>query len=244
MWGGWSRAGWGLLWVCCSIAVRAQAPRVQAFPEGAPYPFVVATQHDSLLEGGAPILLFLHGRSLSGTQLELVQRYGVIDAMKRGSRVPALVVAPQLKKGESWDPQRVAGLLDWVENRYKTDPDRVYVVGMSLGGYGTMDVAGAYPERFAAAIAICGGGQLKYACGLAQTRLWIQHGTRDVHVPHSESEKMYEAIKACNPEAQCELTLFPQYDHGKIAREFYNPQLYEWLWKHNRESKVVIGEME
>ncbi|MEY5044477.1 MAG: hypothetical protein RJA19_1704 [Bacteroidota bacterium] len=244
MWGGWSRAGWGLLWVCCSVAVWAQAPRVQAFPEGAPYPFVVATQHDSLLEGGAPILLFLHGRSLSGTQLELVQRYGVIDAMKRGSRVPALVVAPQLKKGESWDPQRVAGLLDWVENRYKTDPDRVYVVGMSLGGYGTMDVAGAYPERFAAAIAICGGGQLKYACGLAQTRLWIQHGTRDVHVPHSESEKMYEAIKACNPEAQCELTLFPQYDHGKIAREFYNPQLYEWLWKHNRESKVVIGEME
>ena len=230
--------------MACTAWVWSQSPRIQAFPEGAPYPFVVATQHESLLEGGAPVLLFLHGRSLSGTQLELVQRYGVIDAMKRGNQVPALVVAPQLKKGESWDPTRIAGLLDWVESRYKTDADRVYVVGMSLGGYGTMDVAGAYPERFAGAIAICGGGQMKYACGLGQTRLWIQHGTRDVHVPHSESEKMYEAIKACNPEANCELTLFPQYDHGKIAREFYNPALYEWLWKHTREGEAIQEELD
>ncbi len=235
----------GVLWLLgCGSGIWAQAPRIKAFPEGAPYPFVVAAQHDSLLEGGAPLLLFLHGRSLSGTDLALVQRYGVIDAMKRGNQVPALVVAPQLRKGESWEPERVAGVLDWVEEHYRTDPNRVYVVGMSLGGYGTMDVAGVYPERFAAAIAICGGGQLKHACGLAQTKLWIQHGTRDVHVPHSESQKMYDAIKACDADASCELTLFPQYDHGKIAREFYNPALYAWLWKHVRESEGIEEEKE
>jgi predicted peptidase len=109
----------------CGSVLWAQAPRIKAFPEGAPYPFVVATQHDSLLEGGAPLLLFLHGRSLSGTDLALVQRYGVIDAMKRGTQVPALVVAPQLRKGESWEPARVAGVLDWVEERYRTDRSRV-----------------------------------------------------------------------------------------------------------------------
>ncbi len=179
-----------------------------------------------------PILVFLHGRSLSGTNLERVKRYGVLYAMNRGVEVPGIVVAPQSQGG--WDPDAVMEVVDYVLNNYNADPSRVYICGMSMGGYGTMDVVGKYPDRVTAAVAICGGGNTSYAENLSKVPLWIKHGNRDKAVPASESKKIYSAIKKANPNADATLTIIPGGTHGSVERLFHQEDIYNWMFSYRK----------
>lgn len=181
-----------------------------------------------------PVIIFLHGRSLSGHDLARVKRYGVLRAIERGKDLEAIVVAPQTSNG--WDPDKVMEVLDKVEQEYPVDKERVYVCGMSMGGYGTMDVAGKYPDRIAAAVAICGGGTLSYACNLTQVPLWIQHGSADRAVPASESKKIYNAIKKCDKDADATLTIIPGGTHGSVERLFHGEKIYDFMFRHVKES--------
>lgn len=193
-----------------------------------------------------PVMIFLHGRSLTGSNMEKVRRYGVIDALEKGRKVDAIVVAPQCPAGTSWTPVKVKRLLDWVQQNYKTDTSRVYVVGMSLGGYGTMDFAGTYPDIVAAAAALCGGGTPSLACNLASVPLWIMHGTADRHVPIAASQKMVTAITACGDSSRLRFTPLKGLNHGDLARVFYTQHLYEWLLLHslNDSARVVDRSIE
>ncbi len=181
-----------------------------------------------------PVIVFLHGRSLSGHDLNRVKRYGVLRAIERGKDLEAIIVAPQTSNG--WDPDKVIDVLDAVLKDYPADENRVYVCGMSMGGYGTMDVAGKYPDRFAAAVAICGGGTVSYACNLTQVPLWIQHGSADRAVPASESKKIYNAIKKCNKNADATLTIIPGGTHGSGERLFHGEKIYDFMFKHSKGS--------
>ena len=100
-----------------------------------------------------PVIIFLHGASLCGNNLQRVRRYGLLHAIEKGRYYPCMVVAPQ-NPGGSWSPRKIAKILDWVEDNYDIDTTRVYAIGMSLGGYGVLDLAGTYPERIAAAMAL------------------------------------------------------------------------------------------
>lgn len=183
-----------------------------------------------------PVILFLHGRSLSGNNLNRVKQYGIIDdIVHRGRTVDAYVVAPQVPSGQSWSPDKLKVLLDYVHSNYPTDKCRVYVVGMSLGGYGTMDFVGSYPEEVTAAMALCGGGNVKMAESLAKVPLWIMHGKRDAAVPHSESEKVYNAIQNCCETNLTRFSSFPNYGHGEFARVFYAKQMYDWLYQFEKD---------
>ncbi|MCI0921950.1 carboxylesterase family protein [Sphingobacterium rhinopitheci] len=197
------------------------------------YNFLVKLPSDYSESGDKqPIVIFLHGKSLSGKNLERVKRYGVLYAAKRGKEIPGIVVAPQTNNG--WNPDNVMEVLDYVLQEYNGDPSRVYICGMSMGAYGTMDVAGKYPERISAAVAICGGGSLSYACNLTKVPLWIQHGNMDRAVPASESKKIYNAIKSCNPDADATLTIIPGGTHGSVERLFHQDEIYEWMFSHKR----------
>ena len=180
-----------------------------------------------------PILVFLHGRSLSGNDLAKVKRYGVLRAMERGKDLQAIVVAPQTSNG--WNADRVVAMVDEVLEGQGGDHDRVYVCGMSMGGYGTMDVAGAYPDRIAAAVAICGGGTVALACNLAKVPLWIHHGNNDRIVPMAESKKIYTAIKQCDPHADATLTIIPGGTHGSVERLFHQDEIYDWMFQYTLE---------
>ncbi len=180
-----------------------------------------------------PVIVFLHGKSLSGHDLNRVKRYGVLRAIERGKELNAIVVAPQTSNG--WDPDKVVAILDSVLKDYPVDKNRVYICGMSMGGYGTMDVAGKYPDRFAAAVAICGGGTESYACNLTQVPLWIQHGSADRAVPASESKKIYNAIKRCNKDADATLTIIPGGTHGSVENLFHGEKIYDFMFKHSKE---------
>ena len=183
-----------------------------------------------------PVILFLHGRSLSGNNLNKVKQYGIIDdIVHRGRDVDAYVIAPQVPFGQSWSPPKLKTILDYVHANYPTDKCRVYVVGMSLGGYGTMDFVGTYPEEVSAAMALCGGGNVKMAESLAKVPLWIMHGKKDAAVPHSESEKVYNAIQNCCENNLTRFSSFPNYGHGEFARVFYAKQMYDWLYQFEKD---------
>lgn len=198
------------------------------------YPFWLYLPEDTVLKSKPPVLIFLHGRSLSGTDLELVKRYGVITEITRGRKIPAIVFAPQVRPGSAWDPDKVLSVLNWVQNNYDTDSNRVYVVGMSLGGYGTLHFAGKYPDRVTAAVALCGGGNPSDGCRLATLPLWIQHGKLDNAVPISESEKMVAAIKACNGGKFLEYKVYDSWGHSQLARVMQEDAMYDWLFKQRK----------
>jgi len=177
-----------------------------------------------------PLVIFLHGRSLCGRDLNRVKRYGVLNAIERGKIVPAFVLAPQ-NPGGAWNPEKINGLLEWMKAQYPIDTTRVYVLGMSLGGYGTMDFAGTYPHKVAAAMALCGGSTLTDLSGLGQLPLWIMHGTADRAVPLSCSTKVADALKGHDSLLRC--WWVQGASHGILARLFYLQKTYDWLFAHS-----------
>ena len=168
------------------------------------------------IEQRKPMVVFLHGKSLSGKNLNRVKRYGPINALEMGMHIDAYVIAPQTSNG--WTPQRVMRLVDWAVEHYAVDTNRVYLIGMSMGGYGTLDVAGTYPDRFAAAMALCGGSTLKELCGLNRMPLWILHGTADRAVGIGASQRVVDAMEACDSAARLIWTPLKGANHGRLAR--------------------------
>lgn len=184
---------------------------------------------------GKPLIVFLHGASLCGRNMERVKRYGTIDAISKGRSLDAYVIAPQ-NPGGAWSPRKVIGLVDYMIKNNNIDTTRIYVMGMSLGGYGTLDVAAAYPDRFAAAIGICGGATGDNLAGLAKMPLWIIHGTADRAVTVQQSDRVVKAVEAARQPGDTVQRLV--YDrvkgmnHGRPARLLYSSEVYDWLLGH------------
>lgn len=179
-----------------------------------------------------PVIIFLHGASLCGNNLQRVRRYGLLHAIEKGRYYPAMVIAPQ-NPGGSWKPEKIARILDWVEAHHDVDTTRVYVIGMSLGGYGTLDFTGTYPERVAAAMALCGGSTLKDYSGLGQVPLWIIHGTADRAVSIAESKKVVKGMQEAGCDGLLRYDWLPGASHGDPARILYLKQTYDWLFAHS-----------
>ncbi|MGI6223600.1 MAG: alpha/beta hydrolase-fold protein [Prevotella sp.] len=197
------------------------------------YNFWVYTPGD-YEEGGhpLPLVIFLHGASLCGHNLNRVRRYGVLDAIERGKIIPALVLAPQ-NPGGSWKPQKINALLEWMKDNYEVDSTRVYVIGMSLGGYGTLDFVGTYPEKVAAAMAFCGGCTLSNLDGLGKLPLWIIHGTADRAVGLKESKRIVEYLQTHHEDSLLRYDWIQGGSHGLLARLFYLQKSYDWLFTHS-----------
>jgi len=218
------------------LVIRVNAQEIQAIRGETTYPFLLKNSGpDSSNMEKQPLFVFLHGRSLSGTNLDRVKRYGILYAINKGQEVPGIIVAPQSKGG--WDADKVMEIVDYVIGHYNADPDRIYVCGMSMGGYGTMDVAGKYPERVAAAVAICGGGSRQYASNLTQVPIWLHHGTADRAVPISESKKIMRAIKKEDPDANVSLNVIKGGTHGSVERLFHDDAIYNWMLKFRKRHK-------
>jgi LysM repeat protein len=183
-----------------------------------------------------PLVIFLHGRSLCGRNLANVRRYGCIDAIERGRKIDAVIVAPQTQN--TWKPDKVHEVYHWVKTHCAIDTTRVYVLGMSLGGYGTINYTASYPETVAAAMALCGGASIKGLCGLNEVPLWIVHGTADRDVPLYCSQKVVDEMVQCGDTS---LLLFDKLRgeaHSKLARIFYLEQTYDWLFSHSLSDSV------
>lgn len=196
------------------------------------------------LNQGKPLIIFLHGKSLSGSDLQLVRKYGTIPALEMGLRLDAYVIAPQTSNG--WNSKKVWQIAEWAINKYPIDTNRIYVLGMSMGGYGTLNLAAAYPDKIAAAIALCGGATAKELCGLNKLPLWIIHGTADTQVPIRCSDRVVTAMTECGDTTRLRYDRLEGQNHSILARVFYMYEAYDWLFSHrlNDSARVVNREYE
>ncbi|MBR4918912.1 MAG: LysM peptidoglycan-binding domain-containing protein [Bacteroidales bacterium] len=224
------------LWLSAQSEYKFSAHR-NVVPNGYNFWLSVPDTYDTLQEK-IPLILFLHGHSLSGTDLNRVRRYGCLDAISMGRDINAIIVAPQ-DPGGPWNALKLNNILDWVQERFVFDTNRVYVIGMSMGGYGTFQYVGTYPDRVAAAMAFCGGSNLRDHCGLNKVPLWIIHGTADRAVGVGESQKVVNAMKACGETDLLRFDKFPGINHSQLAKMFYIPETYEWLLSHNKADRQL-----
>jgi predicted peptidase len=133
------------------------------------------------------------------------------------------------------------GLLDEVTSKYAVDKTRVYLTGLSMGGYGTWNLGLAYPERFAAIAPICGGGEViavllaqgERGAALKSLGVWAFHGAKDPVVPVEESERMISLLKRVGVK-DLELTVYPDAEHDSWTQTYDNQELYDWFLRHQR----------
>lgn len=178
-----------------------------------------------------PLIIYLHGQSCCGTNLNKVRRYGTIDAVERGYMLDAYVIAPQNRKGR-WDPAKVWDIVTSIEQNCAVDTNRIYVLGMSLGGFGTINTAAAYSGKIAAAMALCGGGNNPDYASLDQMPLWVLHGTADRAIPWRDSQEVVDGVNSVGG-SRLRFTKLPGLNHSILARCFYMRQTYDWLFSHS-----------
>jgi predicted peptidase len=179
-----------------------------------------------------PLLLFLHGKGERGDDLELVKKHGPPKLIAEGRDFPFIVVCPQCPADQWWESIELVALLDEITRTHKVDEDRVYVTGLSMGGFGTWRLAAYAPQRFAAIAPICGGGEIYWAEELAPLPVWAFHGARDPVVPVARSQAMVDELKEAGGDPI--LTIYPEADHDSWTETYNNPELYEWLLKQRR----------
>jgi predicted peptidase len=178
-----------------------------------------------------PLVLFLHGAGESGNELAKVKVHGPPKLVEAGKSFPFIVVSPQ-SPGRGWRPEALNALLDEVCEKYRVDPDRIYVTGLSMGGFGTWSLAASRPGRFAALAPICGGGNPRDASALKDIPVWVFHGAKDNVVPLSRSEEMVKALKDAG--ADVKFTVYDDAGHDSWTETYNNPGLYEWLLSKKR----------
>lgn len=179
-----------------------------------------------------PLVLFLHGSGESGTDIEKVKVHGPAKLIESGKKFPFIVVSPQAEPGRGWQSELLVNMLADLKQKYRVDPDRVYLTGLSMGGYGTWNTAEKYPELFAAIAPICGGGDTAIAWRLSHTPIWCFHGAKDNVVPLSQSQAMVNAARPYSPSIK--FTIYPEAGHDSWVEAYNNDSLYQWLLSHKR----------
>lgn len=185
-----------------------------------------------------PMILFLHGAGERGNDLNLVKKHGPPKIVENKKDFPFIVVSPQCPQDRWWtgEVEVLINLLDDIVSRYNVDTERIYLTGLSMGGYGTWTLAAAYPERFAAIAPICGGGERYMADKFKELPVWAFHGAKDNVVPPVKSEEMVSAINARGGNAK--LTVYPDAAHDSWTATYDNPELYDWFLKHRKNKKT------
>ncbi len=179
-----------------------------------------------------PLLLFLHGAGERGENLDLVKAHGPPKMIAAGKEFPFLVVSPQCRQDRWWQAFELAALLDEIEEKYHVDPDRIYVTGLSMGGFGTWSLAAYQPHRLAAILPVCGGGNPHLAKLFKSVPAWVFHGAKDSVVPIGQSQVMVDALKKA--EGTVKFTIYPEANHDAWSETYANPEVYQWLLQQKR----------
>lgn len=184
-------------------------------------------------EQGFPLILFLHGSGERGDSIELVKKWGPPKiAAEKG--LPFIVLSPQCPETEWWTSMLfpLHQLLDEIIANYAVDTSRIYLTGLSMGGFGTFSMSQVYADYFAAIAPVCGGGtpgMVKFSKNLPT---WIFHGEVDEVVPVANSQMMYDALKEAG--AEVKLTIFPGVNHDSWIPAYNDSGLFDWFLEHQK----------
>jgi predicted peptidase len=182
-----------------------------------------------------PLLVFLHGAGERGDDLNLLKKHGPPKLIAAGKKFEAIVVSPQVPEGEFWNPHGVKALVDKMKKEHRVDGARVYITGISMGGFGTFDTIAAYPEVFAAAVPICGGAGVNVVkfTPLKEMPIWIFHGDKDTAVPVEFSQMAMRAFER-NKAPNVKLTIYPGVPHDSWTQTYDNAEVWKWLFEQKR----------
>lgn len=185
-----------------------------------------------------PLILFLHGAGERGTNIWMVAKHGPPKIDTTTTNFPFIVVSPQCPDGKIWSNDLLLALLDEIESKYPVDTHRVYLTGLSMGGFGTWSLGLSHPEKFAAIAPICGGGEfitplLADKSQLATLPIWAFHGAKDPVVPLQESQRMVDHMKQIGVK-EVKFTVYPDAMHDCWTQTYSNPELFDWFLEHSR----------
>lgn len=186
-----------------------------------------------------PLLLFLHGMGERGNDLSMLNNNGIPKLISEGRKFPFITVMPQCPETSFWteESKSLKMLIDDLIENYNVDKNRIYITGLSMGGYGTYEMLSRYPDLFAAAIPICGGiGSMYTRMNLLQLKdipLWIFHGKIDDVVPVKESEDIYKALTSIGAK-DLHITIYPDLNHDSWTRTYANHEVYNFLLKYSK----------
>ena len=181
-----------------------------------------------------PMIVFLHGSGERGDDLDMLKNKGPLGYIHKdkGHPFPFILVTPLCPNGEWWNPDKVALLIDKIEAKYRVDPKRIYVTGLSMGGYGSFEFAATYPQRVAAIASLSGGENPAIAERLKTVPTWIFHGSDDPVVRTQYSVDIADKMKAVGA-TEVKLTIYPGVGHEKWDMTYDNPELYAWFLQHS-----------
>jgi predicted esterase len=183
-----------------------------------------------------PLVVFLHGSGERGYDLSLVRRTGLPEQVEQGRNLDFVLVSPQCPAQSGWIAKDVIELIEHISRSLSIDRERVYLTGHSMGGFGTWEIAGADPGRFAAIAPLCGGDDIGQATRLAGMPIWAFHGDKDAVVPLKASQAMVDAVRNCGGHVR--FTVLAGYGHGIGDVIYQDPQLYDWLLAQRRNGRL------
>ena len=226
--------------------------RTQTGADGASLPYRLLKP--ARIDPGAayPLVLFLHGAGERGSNNTAQIKNGVEHFASDANRAayPCFVAVPQCPLNHKWsnvdwsalsnslpsepstEMKLAMAIVDSLQREFRIDARRIYVTGISMGGYGTWDAISRYPDRFAAAVPVCGGGDEKQAARLARLPIWCFHGDADTAVPVARSRNMIAAIQAAGGAPK--YTEYPGVGHNAWDRAYADPALLAWLFAQSR----------
>ncbi len=190
-----------------------------------------------------PLIIYLHGSSRRGREIEEVKANGLPPALDLKDDFEFVVASPQALSNYSWQvcwrPDDLVLLLDYLLANYEIDPRRIYLTGLSMGGYGTWSCIARHPNRFAAAAPICGVGNTDWGPSMKDLPIWAFHGEADLVVPVERSIEMVEAINEAGGNAR--LTRYPNVGHDSYTQTYANPELFKWFLNQVRPEEPDDG---
>jgi len=228
-----------------AVDERFEAHEFQGDGKTLLYRLVKPAGYDASGSESHPLVIFLHGAGERGNDNRKQLVHGSDLMLAMAEKHGAFVLVPQCPSGEKWadvdwsapthmlpeEPSSsmslVMQLLGKLDKDFRIDPKRVYVMGLSMGGYGTWDALQRYPEVFAAGVPICGGGDDSNAAKI-KAAVWCFHGDKDGAVPVARSRNMVEAMKQAG--GNVKYTEYPGCGHNSWSRAFAEPELLEWLF--------------
>ncbi|MAS96297.1 MAG: phospholipase [Verrucomicrobiales bacterium] len=225
--------------VCLLLSVSARADQsAQSFKKqvnetiGLDYLLYVPADYSEESEKEWPLVVFLHGAGERGADLEKVALHGPPAKVKAGESFPFILASPLCPEGGWWTDEPVLEFIGHLEETLKVDTSRIYLTGLSMGGYGTWHFATRAPERFAAIAPVCGGGIPYLMRWIKEMPVWAFHGGKDTVVPLDESERLIKKLKEFQNE-DAKLTVYPEAGHNSWTEAYDTAALYEWLLSHS-----------
>lgn len=188
-----------------------------------------------------PLIIFLHGMGERGDDLDLVKKHGPAKLVENGD-LDFIVVSPQCPADSVWPAETAVlnALIDQIVDKHNVDVNRIYLTGLSMGGYGTWHLAVEYPDRFAAIAPVCGGAMFYANIAekigvLKEVPVWAFHGARDRSADLADGADLVHALEQAG--GKVKFTIYPSAGHDSWSATYSNPKLYKWFLKHSNVGK-------